>query len=243
MHPRLWIPVVLGLSAAAPAAAQDVECSEPSGPRNAPRPAQAERYGVLTELREAIGLEVEEAARAAGISEPAGLVVIELRNRRTGEARVSLFGSNVPEAVAAQAVERRAQTLVRMPRDQALLHVRLDPLPMGPLGRACMPSLLDPQLFTTRLWEITHRLPPVSQESAARLSARVRMLVTRDGEVVYATLVRRSSRGDVDREVLELVRELRFAPARVNDVPVDVWVEQPVEVRLRVQASGGQLMP
>jgi TonB family protein len=57
---------------------------------------------------------------------------------------------------------------------------------------------------------------------------RVRMLVTRDGEVAYADLTRRSGRAGMDEEVLQAAQRLRFRPARVDEHPVEVWVEQPI---------------
>lgn len=54
------------------------------------------------------------------------------------------------------------------------------------------------------------------------------MLVSREGEVVFGVVTRRDAGGDIERGVLDLTRTLRFRPATVDGVPVDVWVEQPI---------------
>jgi TonB family protein len=59
----------------------------------------------------------------------------------------------------------------------------------------------------------------------------VRALVARDGEVVFMELARSSGSTRVGAFALELFERMRFAPASINGVPVDVWVEQPVEAR------------
>lgn len=253
MYARLLMPIALSLSLSLPVAAQTnggrgPNCRETGPePERDPRPAQTARHAsqaarraLILAMRDSIRTEVNEAARAAGIDAPVGIVIIELRDRRTGEAQVSLFGSNIPDAVAAQAVERRAALLARMPRDETLLNVRLDPRPSGDTGVECLPELLDARTLVRRLEAAGAEMAPASSESAARFSMRLRMLVTRDGEVAYATLSRRSARGDVDRAVLEVAQDLRFRPAQVGGVPVDVWVEQPVELHVPVRERAGR---
>lgn len=241
MYARLWMPVVLGFSLSLPVAAQTPggpsECRAESAPERPPSRSEAARRALFTALRDSIGTEVRETARAEGISTPTGLVLIELRNRRTGEAETSVFGSNVSQALAARAVERRAAMLARMPRDASLLHIRLDPLPTDGTGAECLPELLNAREFAQRIQQMTRSLPTAPDEESARLSMRVRMLVNREGEVVFATLDRRSMRGDIDRQILEMARELRFRPARLDGVPVDTWVQQPVELYMLVDGS------
>lgn len=230
MNARLWIPVALGLAAAAPAAAQ-VGCqAAPPRPTGRPRPAEAARDSLRWAIRDSVLTDLRDAARAAGVAEPAGIVFAELRNRRTGEARVWSFRSNVDESVARAVFARRAPLLARLARSENLIHLRLDEVePPDTVTVECMPRVLNVQQFQEDLRRISARRS-ATPGGPARVALSVKMLVTRDGEVAYAELSRRSADGDVDRAVLEAARRLRFHPAQIEDVPVDVWVEQAVQV-------------
>jgi TonB family protein len=96
-----------------------------------------------------------------------------------------------------------------------------------------MPALEDREVFGREMSRIVRQVQAAGAATGpTRLTLHIRMLVTRDGDVAHASLSRRSSRSDVDREVLQFARRLRFHPARARGVPVDVWVEQPLQVDL-----------
>lgn len=233
VRPRLWIPFVLGLAFAAPAAAQ-TECVRPPSPPQ--RPADAARDSLRRVIGDSIRTELMDAARAAGISEPAGIVFVDVQNRRTGAARVWSFGSNVADSLSRAVVLRRAPLLARWPDREGFLNIRLDRIEFPADAEVeCMPVVLNGAQFSRDLQREAGRLPPEPMGGRGRLTVHVKMLVTRDGEVAYATVSRRSTRSDVDRRVRELAERLRFTPAHVDGVTVDVWVEQPVEIVIPAQ--------
>jgi hypothetical protein len=57
----------------------------------------------------------------------------------------------------------------------------------------------------------------------------MRLLLSREGEVVFGVVTRRGPGSATERAILQAARDLRFRPATVGGVPVDVWVEQPIE--------------
>lgn len=230
VHARLWIPIALGLAVAAPAVAQ-VGCEAvPSQPARPPRPGEAARDSLRSAIRDSVLTDLRVAGRAAGIAEPAGIVFAELRNRRTGEARVWSFRSNVDASVVRAVFARRAPLLARWPDGEHLIHMRLDVVEApDSVTMECSPRVLNLQEFHQDLRRISARRA-ATPGGPARVAVNIKMLVTRDGEVAYAELSRRSTDSDVDRAVLEAARRLRFRPAQIEDVPVDVWVEQAVEV-------------
>lgn len=66
-------------------------------------------------------------------------------------------------------------------------------------------------------------LPVVASATALRRT-RVRVAVTPDGRVQYATLDRSCGNEPVDAQALELARQLRFSPARSEDPLALEWV-------------------
>ncbi|HEU4881786.1 MAG TPA: energy transducer TonB [Longimicrobium sp.] len=237
MRIPLSLAVIAALTCAAPAAAQEAGAqSPPCRLADEPEPRDAAVYGQVAVLSDSIGMELKEAARAAGIDAPSGIVLVEVRNRATGEARAWSYRSNLPDQLATQVVARRAALLARMPDPETTLFVRLDPLPgIDESVRRCMPAVRNVEALRNGVYRIIRGIGPVPGGSPTRMSPQVRMLVTRDGEVAYAYLARRSARPDVDREVLELVRRLRFDPALSGTVRVDTWVVQPLVFEVREQ--------
>jgi TonB family protein len=232
MDARVWIPLVLGLAVGAPVAAQTGCLAVPSQPSRPQRPSEAGRDSLRWAVRDSLLTNLRDAAPAAGVAEPEGIVFAELRDRRTGDARTWSFRSNVDAAVVRAVFARRAPLLARLPPSEDLIHLRLDEVePPDTVTMECMPSLLNVQEFQQDLRRISARRT-ATPGGPARVALNIKMLVTRDGEVAYAELGRRSSDGDVDRAVLEAARRLRFRPAMIVNVPVDVWVEQAVEVQV-----------
>jgi TonB family protein len=230
---RIAILLLAGaaLAAAVPAGAQTGPCSSVEPPRP-PRRADRVRDSVRTAIRDTLRTELLQAARDAGVAEPAGIVLVERTDRRTGQARAWSFRSNVPDPVSQEVVVRRAPLLARWPDREALMHVRLDAIdyPDEPVME-CLPALVNPGQFARDMQQLA-RFASGYAGTRSELRVYVRMLVTREGEVAYAMVSRRSSIDRLDREAIVLVQGLRFHPAAVDDVPVDVWVEQPVILQM-----------
>lgn len=56
----------------------------------------------------------------------------------------------------------------------------------------------------------------------------MRLLISLEGRVVFGVVTRRDIGGGMERQVLRAAHDLRFRPATLGGVPVDVWVEQPI---------------
>ncbi|HEX2079623.1 MAG TPA: energy transducer TonB [Longimicrobium sp.] len=226
MRARTWLALLLTLGVAAPAAAQGTTAGACP-----PATSNAARGALWTAVRDTLQSELRDAARAAGVAEPAGIVFASMWNRESGAARVWSFRANVPDSLSRAVILRRARLLACLPEREVIVSMRLDPSGFPP-GTAVerMPSVQNPRALASALDRISRSADPLNRTPL--VTVHVRMLVTRDGEVAHAELVRNTTHPDVDRAILEAARGLRFRPARVGNVPVDVWVEQPVEVRL-----------
>lgn len=221
------------LLAAVPSAAQP--CPGERGDR--PRPAESARAAAQRQFTDSLRAGVIEGLRQAGHAEPRGLVVVDVRNRRTGQAEVHAVATT-PEVEAAvrSLLAARAAQVAAWPGRESAFHLRLDP---GPAARAdaveCGPELRNRDAVTREVGRVLAGLaggdPGLFTRGAPRLTVSARMLVDRRGEVVYAVLTRRSHRNAVDETILDLARRQRFVPATLDGAPVDVWVELPFELR------------
>jgi TonB family protein len=226
MRAQRWLPIVLALSLAAPSAAQD-GCSAAPPPRPR-RPAEVARDSLRNAITRSLRTELTEEARAAGVAQPAGIVFAQLDRRGGTASRVWSFRSNVADSLSSAVVARHAPLLARWPERTRLVHFRLDRVDIpDSIAVECMPRVLNGADFQRDMAGIAMGQTVVSPLTR-QITMRVRMLVTRDGEVAYAELVRRSGRAGMDQEVVEAAQRLRFRPARVDEHPVEVWVEQPI---------------
>jgi TonB family protein len=216
--------------AAAPAHGQrggpDARCGDPAD--RPLLPGAAERIALGAAIEDSLRLDLTAAAREAGVVAPAGLVVVQLRDHRTGAARGRTLDANLSDDLVSRVLTARAPLLARWPHDREWLHVRLDgPHPSANPREECLPAVENSAWFTRELGRIlsAEQIPRYTI-SNARIG--LTLLVSREGEVVFATLSRRGPRPSLDEAVLRAARRLRFRPASVGGVPVDVWVEQPV---------------
>lgn len=224
MRALLLLPAFV-LLAAAPARAQGGRC-EPLSQRDAP--GDAERRALRASIADSLRTEIEAAAREAGVAEPVGLLAIRIRDRSSGAAEVTPLESNVRGEVIQPVLARHAAMLARWPDREPWLHVRLDgPHPAAGAQTECTPAVLNSAAFLRELPRVLSRYG-AEPSSPPRVRVAVRMLVSREGEVVFGVVTRRDAGGDIERGVLDLTRTLRFRPATLDGVPVDVWVEQPI---------------
>ncbi|HLM66879.1 MAG TPA: TonB family protein, partial [Longimicrobium sp.] len=193
--------------------------------------AAGERAALRRAVADSVESDVKAAALRAGIQAPAGLVLLEIQDRATGRAQIHLYESNVRESFVRDALARHAALLATLSPAENTLHFRLEAVPM-PSGDAvvveCQPRLTNPDRLSRDLQRFV-------QEEGGGIpgNTRLRMLVTREGEVVYAEVLPRSSRPALDRMLTRTARGLRFRPATLQGVPIDVWVEQPVAVHVQ----------
>lgn len=220
-----------GCVAAVPACAQ---AQDPAGVGCQALPSAASwlaRNGAGNDVRGMLENHLREAARSAGIAAPRGIVFAEVGSGRA-RARVWSYRSNVPDQLSSAVMERHREQLSRWTERNGLLNLRLDP-PAAPDSATveCMPVLVNADELARELRRIS--APPSSTPGATRtVSLRVTMLVTREGEVAHAALDPSTADRDLDRALLQVVRRLRFRPAAIQNVPLDVWVEQSVSLEL-----------
>lgn len=236
---RLWVPVVLGLAAAGPAAAQTViwhtreACTRERyrPPRRRPA-AQVRRDSLWQVSLDSIRADVMRGARAAGAA-PAGVLMVQYDVRaRTG--RMWMAQGSIPNEVLLAAYARAEPLIAAYPyaqRGRVLFHTRLDPLPRdtvrpGDEVEECRPEVRNQEDVRRMIRDFAGR-----QRVSGAGAAHVRALVARDGQVIYSELSRTSGSGPVDQFAIDLFARMQFSPATVAGVPVDVWVEQPVAVQ------------
>jgi TonB family protein len=237
MRTRILSLVGAVLLAALPADAQrDARCTTTRLPA---QHSTAERAPSKWTVLDSIETDVEAAARQAGIPEPRGIVVLAIQDRTTGRAQVHLHNANVRESFVHDALARRTSLLASLPRDENTLYFRLEPMPLPDVDSVaveCFPRLRNPDRFGRAMYRIAR------DEGGGRpIVANLRLLVTHEGEVAYVEVLRRSGRPAVDRALVEAAQRLRFEPATVEGVPVDIWVEQPLSVPALESSSEGAL--
>lgn len=96
-------------------------------------------------------------------------------------------------------------------------------------------ALVDPHDFSRELTRIRAWPRNGTPGESRYVMLTLVMLVTREGDVAYAVLRGSGGNDNVDREIVQVGRRLRFRPATVGNVPVDAWVEQPVSMELRYE--------
>lgn len=213
-------------SAGADAQARSTDCTSTAERASSPDSVHA-RIGYE------LGREIQRSAIAAGITKPVGYLVLE-HDRRTGEATHHLVQGNVPAEVIAEAHRRMSARLDESPRREPVLSfgIRLDEGPRIPIDLVeCRPQLLNPRVLQEGLMRVAEQAAPFGNPEI-RLSLRMR--VTQDGRAEDAEFERRSGFASIEAGILRrLVPRLRFAPARLNDRPVNVWVTLPMQIPAR----------
>ncbi|HEX5871336.1 MAG TPA: energy transducer TonB [Longimicrobium sp.] len=238
MKARFWIPVVLGLCFAAPAAAQAViwhtegACSRERYRPPRRRAAEARRDTAWTQALDSIRADLSRSARAAG-AVPEGLFMVDYDVRaRTG--RMWMAQGSIPASVL-QAVYTRAEPALRTypyaQRGRVMFHARLeeiaeDSIRPGDVVEECRPEVRNEAEIRRMIADFAGR-PNGSGSGPAQVLA----LIARDGQVVYTELKRTSGNGRVDQFALQLFARMQFSPGTVNGQPKDLWVEQPVVVQ------------
>ncbi len=216
----------------AAASAQAQKCDPVRPPRE--RPAERARTEAARVWRDALQAEVIDSLRAAGHAQPEGLVVVDVRDRRTGESEVQTFSAPVQGETVRALLRRREAHLATWPGRESTFHLRMDPGPAAaPDAVECEPRLLNLEQLRRDLMEFAQRESRFFNSARSRERVDVRMLVDRGGNVVFALLSRRGTEPLVDRAILDLARRQEFAPATLGGVPIDVWVVLPIQLGTR----------
>lgn len=75
--------------------------------------------------------------------------------------------------------------------------------------------------------------PASARRARAEGTTLLRLLVLADGRVGEVMIERSAGHPDLDRAAADAVRRWRFEPARRGTEAVPMWLELPVEFRLR----------
>ena len=174
--------------------------------------------------------EVRAAARVAGLDSARGLLYV------VPGLGVRVLGGNLPQPLVdslssgllARAAARRSAA-----DPYAALLLRLDPLPLpacGPRPRPRRESL--PMVLNDREMPSVFRDLTIAGRRAFpdRGPAMLRMVITREAEVARAQLVSSRSAVQLEEGVLEIARRLRYRPATLDQVPVDIILMVPIRL-------------
>lgn len=243
MHARLLLLPLAALTlAAAPLHAQRERlapgCKRErvrAEPRDRRTAAERERDSTQQRIRTAILEDARATARSAGIAAPEGLLLVTFERQKPAGAAFHGWRSNVPDDVFSGVRERALPALAEWPGQElsVVLSLRLDsvgPWPEGTPGILveCVPMLENRDEINQLITEFSGQNPDLTRSQASRPTTRVRMLLTREGEVAYSLVDASSGHRSMDLYALELTRRMRFRPASVNGQAVDLWIMLPL---------------
>jgi TonB family protein len=197
--------------------------------------SERERDSTQQVIRAAILEDARATARAAGIAAPEGLLLVTFEGQAPADAAFHGWRSNVPDNVFSSVRQRALPRLAAWPGRElsVVLSMRLDsvgPWPAGTPGILveCVPLLDNREEINRLLTEFSGENEELLRAQPSRLTTRVRMLLTREGEVAYSLVDASSGQRSVDLYALQLTRRMRFRPASVNGQAVDLWIMLPL---------------
>ena len=176
-----------------------------------------------------------DAATAAGVREPRGVVVFSVeRNGRDPFLRI--FEGNLDASTLAGVLPGMVQRAGQIPQrgpGRITLFTRLDTLPLPP-ARAdgkrheCGPVLTNRHVIQGAVADWIRQQGPVATLPG---TTYLSMFLSRDGRVLHSELARRSGNVELDRFTFGLVPLVALRPATVDGVPADMWVQLPIALR------------
>ncbi|HEX8450795.1 MAG TPA: TonB family protein [Longimicrobium sp.] len=219
------------LCAAPPLYAQQCtwEADQPRGRR------EAQEAALYRASHQAQRGALQSALRAAGVSDPKGLVIVTTE-RGGGAPVIRSFDLNFPTAALGAVAPVLAEHMKELPERQGgrvASVLRLDTTALPPARadgrrRDCRPVLLNRDLIVSELQRWAASTPQAERVPRPVL---VGIAVSRDGRVLYAEVARSSGSEAVDRFALELAERLSFRAATLDGVTRDVWAVLPITIR------------
>jgi protein TonB len=82
-------------------------------------------------------------------------------------------------------------------------------------------------------YQIRPPYPASARQQGIQGTALLRVYVDTDGRVTSVSVARSAGHADLDQAAADAVRQWRFEPGRKGDEPVGMWVQLPVEFRLK----------
>lgn len=186
-------------------------------------------------VRSAVLDDVRASARAAGLDAPRGIVLLVSDERRRQVEAYALDG-DLPDSLAAEVGRRALPHLATYPgRGRVAMHLRLDSVatpPAVPGSRrvTCTPHLSNRLLIQQRMQAFASSVSHVVTTATSGRAASIGALLSRDGVVLHSEVMESSGDVRMDRFAADLAREMRFLPASMDGVTMDVWVVLPIRV-------------
>lgn len=225
-RPALAVVIALSALHAAEAAAQQrapERCSVVADTVAAPSPQQ---------VREADEMRRELRAILRGHGQPEqGLLMVDVDPTRRG--RLLFMEADIPDTTRAAVLAHVAEYLQGLPgggRYQALVRMDATYPAVVPGVRQCRPEVVSWTEFSDAVGEVQLAHPAAGRHRGAplRQQAVVLLVVTRDGHVAYAEVVATSGDEYLDTSAVEVAKLLRFDPASLDEVPIDVRIRFPL---------------
>lgn len=217
-------------------AAPSLYAQECSWERDRPaRSREAREDSIRKTVQAANRQALHNAATAAGVREPRGVVVFTVE-RNGSDPFLRIFEGNLDAPTLAGVLPGMVERAVQIPQrgpGRITLFTRLDTLPLPP-ARAdgkrheCRPVLANRHVIHSAVSDWIRQQGPVATLPG---TAYLSMFLSRDGRVLHSELARRSGNVELDRFTLGLVPLLAFRGATVDGVPADVWVQLPIQLR------------
>jgi TonB family protein len=162
-----------------------------------------------------------------------GYTLLSLEVDSTGSFARSpgVVESDLPELTAAMVagyVAARAAPEGINEHRYARLKVTLDSLPRFKVGHS---ETCRPELSNRR--EVTGYVAGAGTQTKRSGTAVLKLFVTVNGRITDMVIQQSSGDDKVDRLALGVARHMRFQPARVDYIPVPVWVSIPVTINAR----------
>lgn len=234
---RVILLCVCTLLWAAPAHTQDTRegCSwEREGVRRG-RAARADSlYRAVIDAEQRV---IRGTLAAAGVAEPAGVVVVTM-DANGGAPAVSAFDTNFPLAALNPAapelvVQARRALAGEDGYDRGAWVVRIDTIPL-PAARADGRRLVCGPVAVNRaelLRSLNDWIEANPDRALRAREATVGMLLTRDGRVAYSEMAISTGDAEFDSLALATADRLTFrGPRTIDGVPYDMWVLLPIAV-------------
>jgi TonB family protein len=231
MHPisRAVLVASLALAPAALAAqAPPPRCAVVPDTVPAPSPQQVREADEMREQLRAI-------LRAHGQPEQ-GLLMVDVDANRRG--RLLFMEADIPDTTRAVLLAHVAGylgTLAGGQGYQALVRMDATYPAVAPGMRQCRPEMVTYSEYHDLLMGVQVKHPAAGRhgDRPLRQRATVLLVVTRDGAVAHAELIAPTGDEYLDASTVDIVRELRFEPASLDDVPIDVRLRFPVSFSIR----------
>ncbi len=225
---RIAALVALAAPAVLPGQAPPPRCA--AIPDTAAAPS-ARQIAEADEMRE----QLRAILRAHALPEQ-GLLMVDVDSTRQG--RLLFMEAAIPDASRAAVLAHVAEYLRGIPgghRYQALVRMDATYPAMLPGKHHCRPVVADFGRFHELSDRVQDTHPAAGRHVDRPLRQRVVVLlvVSRDGHVAYADVVQATGDEHLDVNAAEIVKQIRFEPASLDNVPIDARIRFTVQFTIR----------